>query len=141
MNIYYDLSYFLKPANESESAEISEKIKEEIKKRKGEILEESQPRRTHLSYPINKLREGYLNSVKFISEPSVINLINSSLKSNPGVLRFFIKKIVKKEGREFSTKKKPSSPFARKGKPQKKEPQTETQIAEIDKKIEELLGN
>lgn len=137
MNIYYEYSYFLKPTSENEITEITEKIKEEIKKKNCVILEESQPFQKRLSYVVKKQKDGFFGTIKFITEPENVNLLNPVFKNNKDILRFFIKKIIKKSG-ERTGKKRSARHFIKKPKTYI---QDGTQIAEIDKKLEELLGN
>lgn len=137
MNIYYDLTYFLKPAGENEINEAAEKIKEEIKKRNGVLMDENAPVKKHLSYPIKKTEDGFFGAIKFAADPEALKLLDSSLKKDQNILRFFVKKIIKKEN-ENNYKKKPVNMFARKKVAQKK--QDETELAEIDKKLDEMFG-
>lgn len=139
MNIYYEYSYFLKPTSENEITEITEKIKEEIKKKNCVILEESHPFQKRLSYVVKKQKDGFFGTIKFIAEPENANLLVPVFKNNKDILRFFIKKIIKKSGTR-NDKKRNARHFVKKLKPQTQS-QNGVQIAEIDKKLEELLGN
>lgn len=137
MNTYYDFSYFLRVTGENEATEKSELIKTEIKKRNGVVLEETVPLRRFLPYPIKKQKDGLFGNIKFIAEPAAIGPIQSALKMNDSVLRFLIMKVVKKENAGKIYKKRPRQFIKKEIKPKK---QDEAQIAEIDKKLEELLG-
>lgn len=139
MNIYYEYSYFLKSAGENEIAETAEKIKEEIKKKNCVIIEEDPAKQRRLSYPVKKQKEGFFGTIKFIAEPENANLLVPVFKNNKDILRFFIKKIIKKSGTR-NDKKRNARHFVKKLKPQTQS-QNGVQIAEIDKKLEELLGN
>lgn len=139
MNIYYEYSYFLKSAGENEITEITEKIKEEIKKKNCVILEENPPFQKRLSYPVKKQNDGFFGTIKFVAEPENLNLLRPVFKNNKDILRFFIKKIVKKSETGIG-KKRGLRHFIKKPKP-KIQSQDEVKIAEIDKKLEELLGN
>lgn len=138
MNIYYDLTYFLKPVTESDKNSATEDIKEEIKKRNGVLIDESIPVKKNLSYLVLKYKDGFLGSIKFTAEPDNIELINKTFRKNENILRFSIKKIIKKE-ETISHKKKAYNHFMKKSKPVAQK-QDENQLAEIDKKIDELLG-
>lgn len=138
MNIYYDLTYFLKPIVGSDKNSAAENIKEEIKKRNGVLIDESIPVKKNLSYPVLKYKDGFLGSIKFTAEPDNIELINKTFCKNENILRFSIKKIIKKE-ETLSHKKKSYNHFMKKSKPIAQK-QDENQLAEIDKKLDELLG-
>lgn len=138
MNIYYDLAYFLKPAAENDRDSMLENIKEEIKKKNGVLIDESIPVKKNLSYPILKYRDGFFGSIKFFTEPDGLELINKAFLKNESILRFSIKKIIKKE-ETISHKKKAYNHFIKKSRPIVQK-QDETQLAEIDKKLDELLG-
>jgi len=139
MNVYYEYSYFLKPAGENEITEATEKIKEEIKKKNCVIIEEDHVKQKRLAYPVQKQKEGFFGTIKFIAEPENVNLLTPIFKNNKDILRFFIKKIVKKSGTGVGRKRGLRN-FVKKPKP-KAQVQDGVQIAEIDKKLEELLGN
>lgn len=136
-NTYYDFSYFLKVGNEDEIAEKSEFIKNEIKKRNGVVLEETVPLRRFLPYPIKKQKDGMFGNIKFIAEPAAISSVQSALKMDNSILRFLIMKVVKKENAGKIYKKRTRQFIKKEIKPKK---QDDAQIAEIDKKLEELLG-
>lgn len=137
MNIYYDLTYFLKPTGENAVESVSEKIKASIKKINGVLVEELPSIKKGLSYAVRKHNDGFLCSIKFLADPKEINFINSFLKKDASVLRFLIKKVEKREN-NITYKRRQPPPFIKKEKPVQK--QDENQIAEIDKKLEELLG-
>lgn len=138
MNIYYDFVYFLKPAAENNKDSMLENIKEEIKKKNGVLINESIPVKKNLSYPILKYRDGFFGSIKFFAEPNNIELINKMFREDKNILRFSIKKIIEKE-EKVSRKKKTYNHFIKKAKPIPAK-QDETDLAEIDKKLDELLG-
>lgn len=130
MEVLYDFSYFLKP--EAENA--AEQIKSAIKKINGAIIEENAPFRKNLSYPILKYREGLFGSIKFSADEKNINSLNEILKKEGDILRFMLKKEVYKEIKRFHRRKTP--PSIKKEKPVSA---TKEQIADIDKKLEEIL--
>lgn len=134
MNTFYEFSYFLKLAAENKLEDETEKIKSEIKKNKGVIIEETPPLKKFLSYPILKHKEGLFGLIKFLTEPETINILNLNFKKNTDILRFFIKKESYKKRTSVYRKR---TPLVKKEKIQK---QTKEQISEIDKKLEEILG-
>jgi len=136
MNTYYDFSYFL-PPDAAEAEEALEKIKNEIKNREGVIIEESVPSKKQLSYEIRKNKDGIFGTIKFLLNPENINLLTLKLEKDKNILRFVVRKIQKKD--DARSYKKRTKMFVKKTVPQKK--QDEKQIAEIDKKIDELLGS
>ena len=136
MNAFYDFSYFLKPVAENEIPDETEKIKSEIKKINGIIIEEALPERRALSYPILKHKDGLFGSIKFTAEPESLNLFNLNLKKNAGIIRFMVKKEVFKTAAPVYKKRVSVSPRKEKITPQ----ESKKQIAEIDKKLEEILN-
>jgi len=135
VNIFYDFSYFLSPDLGEKFQEAAQKIKSEIERINGVIVEDMPPMKKNLNYPILKRPEGLFGSIKFLAEPEKINILNSALKKNADILRFFIQKRNYKE--TAPVYKRRVTP-TRKEKPAPK--QTKEQISEIDKKLDEILG-
>lgn len=138
MNVLYDFSCFLKPELEENFDKETDKIKSLIKKTNGVIIEESVPAKKILNYPILKYKEGLFFFMKFLAEAKTIPLLKTSLSKEDGILRFLLTRDYYKEMAPKILKHKMAAPQ----KKEKIEPAvTEEQIEEIDKKLEEILGN
>ena len=138
MNIFYDLSYFLKPELSDKAEEAAERIKSEIKKINGVIIEENLPSRKILGYPIAKRTEGLFGVMKLSVAPESVNSLGLGLKKNADILRFLISKEIYKETAPVR-KKKPSL-LAKKEKITKQDKIDKDKVVEIDKKLDEILG-
>ena len=134
----YNFSYFLKLVPEGNSEDAAEKIRSALKKIDGAIIEEILPSKKTLSYPVSKCAEGLFGSIKFSAEAKEINSLTEFLNKEPNVLRFMVKKDIYRETPISYRKRKPSFSFV--SPKQRPAPRTKEQIAEIDKKLEEILG-
>ena len=80
MNIFYDFSYFLSPDLGEKFQEAAQKIKSEIERINGVIVEDMPPMKKNLNYPILKRPEGLFGSIKFL---------NFKLKKKKKIFFFF----------------------------------------------------
>lgn len=138
MNVLYDFSCYLKPELENDFDKETDKIKSVIKKVNGVLIEESVPLKKVLSYPVLKYKEGLFFFLKFMAEPKNSEFIKTSLKKEQNILRFLLTRdsYNNKERTPKILKQKPLT----EQKKQKSESTTHEQIEEIDKKLEEILG-
>ena len=132
---YYELTYLISPSlGEEEAKEIQRKLTSLIQEQGG-ILESSagkeNPQKTNLSYPIKKEVEAYLASQTFYLEPAKLKLLKNEVNSEKNIMRSLI----------FSKKKEKKVKPHRRTKTKEKE-KTEKKVAlkEIDKKLDEILG-
>jgi len=151
----YEITLLLPPVlKDKEISEITQKTKEWIKELEGTPLSEEITKR-QLAYPINKYQQGFYLSLGFLLEPKNLPQLEEKLRLAENILRFLIvQRLTKKQPVSQTTKPSTSSkPKETKTAPQKseeiKEEKTQTpkkpiqekaQIEELDKKLEEILG-
>ncbi|MBU1091581.1 30S ribosomal protein S6 [Patescibacteria group bacterium] len=137
----YEIGYLLKPTlKEEDISSFLLKLSDDITKRNGMVISEGKTKKQTLAYPIKKETSAMFNWIKFSLDPIFIREIKDIMDANPVVLRFLIIKTKEEKRKEPSSIKVFSIA--------KKTAQTEQQIIEkesvqeeeIDKKIEELLG-
>lgn len=156
----YEIGYILKSdLKEEEVLSFSEKLRNIITEKGGLIISEGRPKKQILAYSIKKETIATFNWIKFLIKPQLIKELKEYLDQQALVLRFItVKTPERKTTKPSLTKRKkikfkkllaPTLPTDEKklGKkeiaPEEKEKKEEIQIKEeeIDKKIEELLGN
>lgn len=126
----YEISYLAKAADEQAALDGAAFISEAIEKERGIIASQTQPSRKILSYPVKKETEGWWGFMKFMVKPENISAIKEKIKSDGKILRFAVIKTGKTETAERPYRKRIIKPS----------PEEKTSIAEIDKKLEEILG-
>ena len=128
----YEISYLAKAADDQAAVECSAFVSGAIEKERGIITNQNQPSRKVLSYPVGGEKEGWWGWIKFMTKPETMAAVEQALKNNSKILRFAIFKINKADMAERAIRKRRivQSPPAEK-----------TDIAEIDKKLEEMLGS
>lgn len=130
--INYQLTYLISPQlNSTEIEDFSKKIESLISKF-GKILKLENPERMRLSYPIQKEKEAFLNSLEFEGETNQIDNLKKEIEKEKNILRYLL--IKKKEIEE-----KIREPKEVKRKPIETEKPVEEKKVEL-KKIEEKLG-
>lgn len=139
--ILYEIGYLLKPGlKDEEISDFSEKIKNLILEKNGLVESEGKSKKQTLAYPIKKEISAIFNWIKFTITPSAQKEIVDLLKTNPAIIRLLAIKTKKEEA---------VKPFTLKPRIKKTEETVPDQLvptepkleeAEIDKKIEELLG-
>lgn len=121
----YELSYLIDPEiSRQELADLTKKISDLIEKEGGQIQEKSLAFRRQLAYPIRKKNQAFLVSLDFYLEPSKIPFLEKKIKEEEKIFRYLI----------FSKKKKilPLIP--------KKIVKKKVELKELEKKLEEILG-
>lgn len=126
----YEISYLASADDEQAAAGNTALITDVIEKKHGIIANQIQPLRKVLEYPINKEREAWLGYIRFVAKPENISEIKTNIKKNEKILRFALFRAGKAESIEKPKRKKVSV----------QTPEEKTSIAEIDKKLEEMLG-
>ena len=140
---HYELLYLL-PATyaEEELAPIKEKIKALIKHRGGQITAEDSLGKRKLAYPVKKFRQGYYLLNEFDIEPQALNALNNDLRLTNEVLRhtIVIKKPIRFNARKIRRQKLPVSALeSQPTKPLAEPPEDKTKLADLDRKLDELL--
>ena len=146
----YEILYFLSIAlNDEEIKNIKHKLNQIIIDYKGAIIKEEDIGKKKLAYMIKNARHGYYILTIFSANPKVVSKIDHQIKLMPEILRhqLGIKENIKKLSPESSkttvdeqkidVKTKLSKD---KAKDKEKRPIGKVDIRELDRKIDELLG-
>lgn len=128
--ILYEISYFLRAVSPEEATGKANLVNDSIEKEHGVIASQVQPVLKPLSYPIQKTTEAYWGWLKFMAKPEVATSIKENLKARPEILRYMLVRAKKEEFIEQPLRKR--RPIA--------SPEKQAKIKEIDKKLEEILG-
>lgn len=148
----YEIGYLLKDSlGDEEVLSFSGELRNKITEKSGLITSEGKPRKQNLAYPIKKETIATFNWLRFTMKPRMIEVLEENLKNNLNILRFSIVKIEKEKALKPSALKKAKRAKVRKPistsvpavtvNSDKKEAKEEIKEEEIDKKIEELLGD
>lgn len=150
----YEITYLISPAySEEEAQAFQQSLKNEVKNLGGLIDDEGGVLKRRLSYPIKKMPEAHVASFRFLSASEKISGLETKL-AVPQVLRFLIvhtkrqpiraaraprigKIIPERPVLEYNLKNAPQSPNLE---PRLPDGQAASNIEEIDKKLEEILG-
>ncbi len=130
----YELTCLISPDfPEIELQSFQEKIIAFLQQKQAVLLNEVhlKPAKIKLAYPIKKVNQAYLINFNFKINPDELENLEKELKEEPSLLRYTIllKKIskkIRKPERVPRTAKKPSQP--------------KVELKEIEKKLEEILG-
>lgn len=126
----YEIAFLLKNESEEKIVSVLDEIKKYIENKNGRISEESRPQKRRLAYPIKKEHEAYFGYIKFFSKPEELKEVEEKIRHNRQILRHTLTLQSRYDARP--------RPIRRKIKrvPEKKA----ADLAEIDKKLEEILG-
>jgi ribosomal protein S6 len=122
---YYQLTYLLSPELKKEEVE---KIENELKsffQKEGIFDKIEPPLKRGLFYPIKKKNEALLGSIYFYLETQKIKMLEKKLKNEEKILRYLI--TGEKAPKKIKVEKKTAKP-------------KKVELKEIEKKIEEILG-
>lgn len=129
----YELTYLISPeVSEKDLVSLQENIASFIQEKEGLLTEVSPPAEKKLAYPIKKKERAFLASMIFQLKPERLKELEEKLKGEEKILRYLI--LLQK-----MPKKAPSPPSLSKKKIVEKKPKVE--LKEIEKKLEEILGN
>jgi len=140
----YELTCLISPdLSEEELKNLSAKTNSFIQEETGVLEKVSEPLKKRLGYPIKGKAGAFSVSLNFSLDPEKLKNLEKKLKSENQILRYII--LIKTVGKEVLPRKKrlfkmpqkitePSEPAAHRPKVKKVE------LKEIDKKIEEILG-
>jgi len=139
----YEIGYLLSPLIPEEDLDGRLLIlRKKIEDLKGIITSETRPKMIKLAYPVKKQKNAFWGWLKFTISSDKIDDLKRSLNNSPAesleIIRFLITKSKKEKTPVAKTEK---VKFSSKGKEEKPSLKEETKIEEIDKKIDELLGN
>ena len=125
----YEFTYLIKPDISKEDINsLQETIKSFIKEEEGSIVRINPPLKKNLAYPIKKNKEAFLADLTFDLNPDKLDGLEKKIKSEKRIIRYLLlkKKLLKKKLKVRATRK-----------PQ---PKAKVELKEIEKKLEEILG-
>lgn len=140
----YELGYLLSPIiPEDKLDEEISSLRKVIEDQKGLIMNEGRAKMRTLAYTIKKPRAGnydnaYFGWIRFLVDVDSISEIKSSFNKNTNLIRFLIVELIKESAKKPSKKKLLKRKIAQ---PVEAAEKMEIKPEEIDKKIEELIGN
>lgn len=126
----YELSYVLTLDTDEAAAGILADIKKYIEDKNGRSFEESRLSRRRLAYPVNKNFEGIFGNIKFFLKPEDISELEGRLRGERRFIRCLLASIAPHS----------SEPRVAAKKIKRAPEMNATDIKEIDKKLEEILG-
>jgi small subunit ribosomal protein S6 len=158
----YELLYILPGTlSEDEAAPLAEKVNSVLSESGATEVVINDLGKNRLAYPIKNIRYGYFRLVRFQAEPAVVEVIKGKLDLLAEVLRYFVKtynplkeketriqypvsrteKIAAEREGHQPVKGAPteSGPVVKKTK--EKKPAEKVSLEEIDKQLDEILGN
>jgi len=134
----YELTYLISPdLSEEESRVFQEKIVSRIQAEEGILSGVRPPVIKSLAYPIKKKWSAYLISLVFQLAPEKLENLQRKLKEEPQILRYLLS-IKPSEAREVVAPARKPRPKA--ALPKIKKPEIKVELKEIEKKLEEILG-
>ncbi|MDI6591350.1 MAG: 30S ribosomal protein S6 [Patescibacteria group bacterium] len=130
----YELTYLISPEiSEEEVKKTQEKINSVIQEKGGIIIESKKIVKKKLGYPVRKKDSAFLGEVNFRISPEKMGDLEKKIKEEVQILRYII--LAKKEPKLAILPEKPPFPIRKKLKPKPK-----VELKEIEKKLEEILG-
>lgn len=135
----YQLDYLVFPqTSEQDAQSIGEKIKSLIEKQGGSIIKTEPLIRQMLAYEIKKLNEAFLAGLIFNLKPEKLKELEKELSLEKNILRYlmFKKKLVK-----IKKKRRKITKTSKEVKILKDKPKRKVELKEIEKKLEEILGD
>lgn len=129
----YEFGYILTQAlSEEEARNAAGELRAKAEGLRAIIAEEMPPKRRALAYPIARFSHGYFGWLRFMASAQIAVAFDQALKKEQRVIRSMMI-IAKPDRQQRAVPRKRPSPL-----PVTKE--KEAEIAEIDKKLEEILG-
>ncbi len=141
----YELTYIISSGvNQGESDNLIKEVESLIQSKNGLMLKSDKTTPQMFSYPIQKQSSGYFVALDFQMEENKIKELKENLEKNKNILRqLIIKKPIRafkerRVRRPFFTDKKPTERFSLTD--NKKTSTEKTESIDIDKKLDEILG-
>lgn len=144
----YEIGMLLKPElSEAEAAAELGNVRLEIEKQNGILESTTDPKPRKLAYPIKKISQAYLAAFQFSVPPAGIAAIEKAIFGNQNILRYLVlswiripaRPILKEAGHAQQMPKIPVlySP----AKTEETAEKEKVDEKELDKKLDEILGN
>ncbi len=130
----YGMTYLISAETPGEELRLlQEKISSLIQKQEGIVNEAKTPIKRGLAYKIKKQREAFISGLDFYLKPEALAELESELRSEKRIIRYLI--WAKPKVGVARIKKEPIKTGSRTLTKEKK-----VELKEIDKKLEEILG-
>lgn len=126
----YEILCLIEPGPEEEARELLGRVRKYIEDKNGMVGDEPRLTKKHLSYPILKKSEAYVAPLTFFLRPELLTDLEEFLAQQKQILRYFLVRHEAREQRRRIPRQRITRP------PEKKA----FELAEIDKKLEEILG-
>lgn len=125
----YEFTYLIDPDISKEDLNsLQEIIKSFIKEEEGSIVRINSPLKKNLAYPIKKNEEAFLADLTFDLRPDKLDSLKKKIKSEKRIIRYLLlKKTLLKKKLKVRTIR-------------KTQPKVKVELKEIEKKLEEILG-
>ena len=128
----YEFTYLIYPnLSREEINSLEDRINSFIKEGNGTIVKSSSVVKKTLAYPIKKIGEAFLANLIFNLEPEKVESLEKKIKSEKRIIRYLLLK--KKVSKKVIT------PYRLRVKT-KIETKPKVELEEIEKKLEEILG-
>lgn len=141
----YELAYHFTPdLAEAEVAAHLKELESLVGTSGGLVIASREPKKIHLSYPIDHKYYGFFGVVEFNAQAEAITGLNAALKLQNGVLRYLIvakpseKKEIRALGDQRNRRSRVNVAPTHKAAPEVKKEKTEEK--EIEKELEGVLG-
>jgi len=127
----YELTYLIPPdISEGELKTLQEKINSFIQEEKGILTKMNSPIKKRLFSPIKRRSQAYITTLNFHLEPEKLTNLEKKLKSENQILRYLI--LAKQLPKKVEIPTKIPKKIIR--------PKPKVELKEIEKKLEEILG-
>ncbi len=133
----YEITMLISPECSDQNITI-QKVMDFIIKEGGTVEKNTEPVRKKLSYPVKGATEAILANLYFYLDPEKIAILEKQLKSEGQIIRYLlsVRKISKRAPKEKIMFRKIRTTQI----PEKTQDKTKVELKELDKKIEEILG-
>lgn len=134
----YQLDYLISPEiSEQDAQALGEKIKSLIEKDQGSIVKIELLSNQVLAYEVKNFTEAFLAGLSFNLEPEKLEELKKTLESEKNILRYMVfkKRLLKDKPRTRRAIK-----ISKEIKILKTKPKRKVELKEIEKKLDEILG-
>lgn len=135
----YQLDYLISPeVSEKDTQDFGNKLKSLIESEGGSVIKTEILIKQVLAYEIKKFNEAFLASLSFNLEPEKIEELEKELKAEKNILRHLL---IKKKILKIKPKRRKTTRIVKEIKILKTKPKQKVELKEIEKKLEEILGD
>ncbi len=129
---HYELTFLISPElNPEELISFQEKIINQVQQEKGILVKINKPVKKNLNGPVGNKNQAFLLSLEFQLNPENSANIQNKLKAENQIMRYFL--IVKKPPKAAGL-------FEKERRVPRKTAKSKVELKEIEKKLDEILG-